>query len=216
MCRLLGVVADKVAPVSELLAEDLELFLALADEHADGWGIAFRDHTRRVRIAKEPWGASRSERLRSWFDIYLTDMAVVHLRMASPAFAVTPANTHPFGDPRAAFAHNGDFTPATCLDRRISIGGLRSAKGDTDSERYYLAVRDRLDDGETPARAIAGVADDIRIQAKRYASLNCLLLTPDGLFGYVEHDPDAEVSRRRGPAYFGLHYRRQPGKVVIA
>ncbi|HEY5836999.1 class II glutamine amidotransferase [Streptomyces sp.] len=216
MCRLLGAVARQPAAVSELLAEDLDPFLELACEHADGWGLAFRDATHAVKAVKEPVRADVSPILRPLLDECTTDAALLHLRMASPQFPVSVPNTHPFGDTSAAFAHNGDFNPATCLDDVIGPTLLVTAEGDTDSERYYLAVRRYMDDGMEPAKALRQTADDIRSLATRFAALNCLLLTPSALYAYTEHDPHSEVIERRGAGYFGLHYRQDSGRVVVA
>ncbi len=41
MCRLLGVVAGRPAPLSELLADELDAFVEQACEHGDGWGISY-------------------------------------------------------------------------------------------------------------------------------------------------------------------------------
>ncbi|MGC0379728.1 hypothetical protein [Streptomyces sp. SAI-229] len=59
-------------------------------------------------------------------------------------------------------------------------------------------------------------ADDIRCLADGCVSLNCLLLSPDGLPAYTEHDPGSPVIARRGSGCFGLHYRRYGGTVVVA
>ncbi|MFG2884061.1 class II glutamine amidotransferase [Streptomyces sp. NPDC048297] len=216
MCRLLGVVAGEAATVSDLLADDLDPFLALACEHGDGWGLASRAPAGSVETVKEPERADLSPGLRPLLDRCTTDTALLHLRMATPGIPVTPANTHPFGDARAAFAHNGDFTPVTCLDDTIGPDLLATAQGATDSERFHLAVRRRMDDGLEPAKALLQVADDIRARATRFVALNCLLLTPSALYAYTEHDPRSEVIQRRGTGYFGLHYRRENGKVVVA
>jgi predicted glutamine amidotransferase len=216
MCRLLGVVAREPAVLSELLVDDLTPFLALACEHNDGWGVASVTSSGSVVSEKEPERADESERFHGLVDACTTDAALIHLRMASPQFAVGPENTHPFGDERVAFAHNGDFTPSTCLDETIGGELLATAQGDTDSERLYLAVRRRLDDGMEPPKALLSAAADVRTLAERLVSLNCLLLTPSALFAYTAHNPDSEVIVRRGQGYFALHYRQDADKVVVA
>ncbi|MDX6356312.1 MAG: hypothetical protein QOF98_3215, partial [Streptomyces sp.] len=40
MCRLMGVVARQPEPLSDLFADDLAPFLAMACEHSHGWGVA--------------------------------------------------------------------------------------------------------------------------------------------------------------------------------
>ncbi|MFI0779905.1 class II glutamine amidotransferase [Streptomyces sp. NPDC021212] len=216
MCRLLGVVSRKTAPLSELLAGDLTPFLALACEHGDGWGVASLTPDGTVASVKEPAPADTSDRLQDTLGTATTDAALLHLRMASPGLALRPENTHPFGDTRVAFAHNGDFSPVSCLDDVLGDDLLAGAGGDTDSERFYLAVRRRIDEGMEPPKAILATAADIRALATRFASLNCLLLTPAALYAYTAHDPHSDVIRRRGEGFFALNYRRGADSVVIA
>lgn len=216
MCRLLGVVAREAAPLSELLADDLDPFLAMACEHADGWGIASVTPEGTVASVKEPVRADTSRRFDRAMGELTTDTALLHLRMASPQFPVVQENTHPFGDQRIAFAHNGDFNPADCLDPTIGDDLLTTAEGDTDSERFYLGIRLRLDDGMEPPKAIVSTVADVRVLATSFASLNCLLLTADALYAYTAHDPHSDVIGRRGPGYFALNYRTDPNSVVIA
>jgi len=220
MCRLLGVVAAQPAALSELLAAELEPFAGLACEHADGWGISYvnphgRNPRGRVITEKEPVAALESSAFRRLADRVVTRVAILHLRLGSPGSATTMANTHPFGDVRRAFAHNGQFVPASALDGTLAGGGA-AAGGDTDSERYYLAVRDRIDTGTAPAAAIAAAAADIRALADHWESANCLLLTPGALYAYADHSPDSRVIERRGPGFFDLHYLTEPGRVVVA
>jgi predicted glutamine amidotransferase len=216
VCRLLGVVADRPAPVTSLLGDDLQPFLDLACEHKDGWGLGHLGPDGLIRIDKGTERADGDDRLMQRLRRCHTTMAVLHLRMASPRFAVELGNTHPFGDGRAAFAHNGDISPAECLDPLIAPELLAGVKGGTDSERYYLAVRSRLDLGDTEEQAITTVTGQIRRRAGAVMSLNCLLLTPSGLFAYAEHDPGSEVMARRGSGFFGLSYRHGPDRTVIA
>ncbi|MFJ8749455.1 class II glutamine amidotransferase [Streptomyces sp. NPDC102441] len=216
MCRLLGVVASDPGTVSDLLTDELDPFMSLACEHSHGWGFAFRSRGGAVETVKEPVSAEVSTRLRPLLDTTTTDAALLHLRMASPGFPVTMPNTHPFGDAGAAFAHNGDFTPYTCLDEVIGPDRLARAEGDTDSERFSLAVRRHMDEGMEPVKALIRTADDLRSLATSFVSLNCLLLTPTALFAYTEHDPRSEVIERRGAGYFGLRYRQDGAKTVVA
>jgi predicted glutamine amidotransferase len=216
MCRLLGVVSRRTAPLGELLAEDIEPFLSLACEHGDGWGVASVAPDGSVITDKSPAPAHVGDRFRDTLRATAGDAALLHLRMASPGVAPLPGNTHPFGDGSVAFAHNGDFAPLSCLDDEIGEARLAGAEGGTDSERFYLAVRRRMDEGMEPPRAIRATAAGIRARATRFASLNCLLLTPDALYAYAAHSPHSEVVRRRGADFFTLNYRRHADSVVVA
>lgn len=216
MCRLLGVVAERPAPIADLLAEVLPAFLELSVEHADGWGLSYRRPDGTLEIVKGIGPACKSEKLKAQLADCVTDMALVHLRMASPGSLVTESNTHPFGDSQVAFAHNGEFFPGTCVDPLIDRSMLSRARGDTDSERYYLTVRERIGSGAGPDKAIVQAAADIRYQSERYASLNCLLLTPDALIAYADHDPQSAVIRRRGEDFFALRHRTYRGRTIVA
>lgn len=216
MCRLLGVVAREPGVLGDLLAEDLAPFLALACEHGDGWGTAWLTRRGTVESVKEPASAEGSELCARTVRTVTTDAALLHLRMASPQFPLVPGNTHPFGDDALAFAHNGFFWPGSCLDATIGAELLAGAEGGTDSERFHLAVRRRVDEGLHPAKAILAVADEIRTRADGFASLNCLLLTPEALFAFTAHDPESEVVGRRGPDFFAVGYRRTAESVVVA
>jgi predicted glutamine amidotransferase len=215
VCRLLGVVASRPAPLDKLLIDELGPFLQLACEHADGWGISYLEPSGDVVTVKEPVSAFRSTTFRELVKRIVTDAAILHLRMASAGLPLTKANTHPFGDSQYAFAHNGAFSPVSALDETL-VPGFAAPAGDTDSERYYLAVRQGLDSGFGPVAAIASAAADIGILATEWESLNCLLLTPQGLYAYAESSPDSKVLKRRGPAFFDLRYRADPGRAVVA
>jgi predicted glutamine amidotransferase len=216
MCRLLGVVAQSPAPLAALLDGDLEQFLGLAADHADGWGVGYAEEAGRIVVLKEAVRADISDMLRPAVKRCVTDLALLHLRLASLNLPVTAANTHPFGDSWCAFAHNGYFTPASALDATLGADGVAAVGGDTDSERYYTAIRRRIAEGADPAVAIAGAAAAIRELAAEWASLNCLLITGEALYAYADHDPDSEVVGRRGRDFFDLSYRIEPGRVVVA
>jgi predicted glutamine amidotransferase len=215
MCRLLGVVAAKPAPLSELLHAELGPFAGLACEHADGWGISYLNSSGLVVTAKEPVSALESSTFGPLMELVVTNAAILHLRLGSPGSAATSLNTHPFGSIHCGFAHNGQFIPAQALDGTLGKS-LAAVRGDTDSERFYLAVRHRIDHGTAPAAAIAGAAADIRALAKSWESANCLLLTPGGLHVYADHSPDSEVLKRRGLGFFDIRCLTERDRVVVA
>jgi predicted glutamine amidotransferase len=214
MCRFLGVVAAQQAPLAELLAAELEPFIELAREHEDGWGISYLDSRGRVATAKEPVSALESMIFGPLMERVISNAAILHLRLGSPGLVATPANTHPFGSVHCGFAHNGHFTPASALDETLGES-LAMVKGGTDSERFYLAVRRRIDAGIAPAAAIAAAGADIRALAS-WNSTNCLLLMPGALYASADHNPRSEVIGRRGRDYFDIRCLTEPGRVVVA
>jgi len=215
MCRLLGVVVEQPAPLAELLGDELEPFAELACEHGDGWGFSYVNSYGRIVTAKEPVSAVQSTTFRLLLQRVVTSAAILHLRLGSPGHKATMVNTHPFGDIHYGFAHNGQFTPASTLDGTLGQS-LAEAMGDTDSERYYLAIRRRISEGAAPAAAISAAAADIRALAARLESANCLFLTPRTLYAYADHSAGSDAIRRRGADFFDLRYMTEPGRAMVA
>lgn len=212
MCRLLGVVSRTPGRLMDTLTDILDEFTELSDEHADGWGIAaWHDGVLGVVKDTDPaWSSHQYELAKGT----VTDAAIAHIRLASPGLETELNNTHPFRAGTIAFAHNGFFDPPGAIDGLIDPDLLAYAKGDTDSERYFLRVLSLLRTRD-PASAIAAAAADIRSRAT-FASLNCLLLTKEALYAYAEEDPSSEASQRRGPEFFRIRYLVEPNRVVVA
>jgi predicted glutamine amidotransferase len=229
MCRLLGVVTSRPAPLAGLLAGDLDPFRGLADEHCDGWGIAHHpadhpaDHSATgvgpkgaPVVRRSPRHALDGTAFTDAVTATETAAALLHLRKASAGMAVTEANTHPFAADGVALAHNGFFTPRAAVDALLPDAGAGCA-GDTDSERYFALIRARLAGsgtdggggrpGPTPphlalrdaAAAISGVA--------QVESLNALLLTPDALYAYARYEPQVVAARGGDAQSYGMAYR---------
>ncbi len=225
MCRLLGVVTSRPAPLRDLLAGDLEQFRSLADEHCDGWGIAYHpadhpaaDHAAGTKgapvVRKSPRHALDGTAFTDAVGAADTAAALLHLRKASAGMAVAEVNTHPFTDGGLALAHNGFFTPRAVVDALLPDGGAGCA-GDTDSERYFGLVRELLvagagagPDGAHPAphqalrAAGAAIAEVAQVE-----SLNALLLTPDALYAYARYEPQVVVARGGDKHSYGMAYR---------
>jgi predicted glutamine amidotransferase len=214
MCRLLGWAGRRPTTLSDVLGnEDLAAFTGLSAHHADGWGVA-RSTARGVSVRKRPEAARTSARFDRWARSRRTDLGLAHLRRATLNLSVGPANTHPFTDGRIAFAHNGSIKPPASLDRLLSERSQRRRQGTTDSERYFLAVVQRLRDGAAPAEALRTTADEIAATAE-FTSLNCLLLTPDRLYAFSRYDADNPPDDD-DPEYYNLRYRVTPDGVVVA
>jgi predicted glutamine amidotransferase len=214
MCRLLGWASRRPTPLTDLLGRtDLDAFTQLSCVHGDGWGAA-RSTGTAVEVVKSPDAARESDRFGRWAAEQATDLGMVHLRWATLGLPVRPENTHPFTDGQIAFAHNGSITPPSALDALLPDDVRALQTGDTDSERYFLAVLARIRNGEEPGAALAGTVRDIA-ELAGYSSLNAVLLTPDRLHAVCRPGPDAD-QHAQGPDYFALRYRTTPDAVVVA
>ncbi len=214
MCRLLGWAGRRPATLSDVLGEDdLAAFTGLSAHHPDGWGVA-RSTARGVSVRKRPDAARTSARFDRWARTRRTDLGLAHLRRATLGLSVGPPNTHPFTDGRVAFAHNGSISPPAALDDLLLSRSQDRRRGTTDSERYFLAVAERLDAGATPEEALRTTADAIAATAG-FTSLNCLLLTPEALYAFCRIDPHGPIEDD-DPEYYTLRYRVSPDAVVVA
>jgi predicted glutamine amidotransferase len=214
MCRLLGWAGRRPTTLADLLGEDdLAAFTGLSALHGDGWGVA-RSTARGVAVRKRPDAARTSARFDREARTRRTDLGLAHLRRATLGLSVGPANTHPFTDGRIAFAHNGSISPPSALDDLLLSRSLDRRRGTTDSERYFLAVAERLDAGATPEEALRTTADAIAGTA-RFSSLNCLLLTPEALYAFCRIHPDGPIEDD-DPEYYTLRYRASGDAVVVA
>jgi predicted glutamine amidotransferase len=147
--------------------------------HRDGWGIAsFR--------AGSPRYMGRSERAMHMdpsYDSALRDVAslegpnivIAHARRGSEG-SRSMANTHPFISDNMVFAHNGTvkgFHPTT----------TRAAKGQTDSERLFMALLDRVDEKRDLGDAIKSL---VREDIGGHEFTAAIMMVSDGarLYGY--------------------------------
>jgi predicted glutamine amidotransferase len=214
MCRLLGWTTRTPTTLSDLLGEDdLADFTELSAKHGDGWGVA-RSTRRRVVVRKRADAARSSAEFARWARGRRTDSGIAHLRWATLGLDIGPDNTHPFTDGRVAFAHNGSIRPPSALDDLLTRRSQRRRRGTTDSERYFLAVAQRMRDGATPAEALRSTADEIAATTP-FTSLNCLLLTPDALYAFCRINA-AGPMEDDDPEYYTLRYRVTPEAVVVA
>ena len=214
MCRLLGWASRTPTTLSDLLGEqDLADFTELSVKHGDGWGVA-RATRQGVAVRKRADAARTSTRFDRWARRRRTDLGLAHLRWATLGLGIGPDNTHPFTDGRVAFAHNGSIAPPAALDRLLSDRSRRARRGTTDSERYFLAVTDRMRDGATPQEALTATVDQIAATAS-FTSLNCLLLTPEALYAVSRFDTSGPLEDD-DPEYYTLRYRIAPEAVVVS
>lgn len=204
MCELFAMSAS----VPHTVRYELDLFAAEGGEkhrNRDGWGILFAQD-RDAYLFREPDPASSSELSRMVVrNEQPCRQLIAHVRRASsgePALA----NTHPFDrvvhGRRHAFAHNGDLVG---LNDREDIRALEGqAIGDTDSERAFLLLLDRLKDTAlTDPVARLDVFARFAAEMRELGSSNFLFFDGERLFVHAD--------RRRFETEDGLTEPREPG-----
>lgn len=211
MCRLLGYVSTSARSVRDVVGADLDGFCRLSRKHGDGWGVAWPD-TDKVLVRRSTVPAEDDPEFTAFADDHHTDAALVHLRLATMGLSVRDDNTHPFTEGTIAFAHNGSVWPPQSIDPLIAPELRSRLVGDTDSERYFLAVLDRMRDRH-PADALADTVDALDASCA-FTSLNSMLLTPEAL--YVVSKRGAMAAEVADPDYYTLRYRTTADTVIVA
>jgi predicted glutamine amidotransferase len=217
MCRLLGVVASDDASLRAVL-DGSEGFCELSHKHKDGWGVAWYDPEGDLAIVKGELPAWSDPSYEPSLAAVGGDVALVHLRRASVGIPVELRNCHPFGEGTVAFEHNGQFDVTERMRAYYAANGLRPLGGTTDSELYFGLVLDFFH-GSWPAaivEAAAFITRDLWVDdpADNPNALNCLLLTPDALYGYSQWEP-SKLQPDSGPDAYVLRLSERPDSVVV-
>ncbi len=212
MCRLLGSVSRSPVTVDQVLGRERPEFVALAAVHGDGWGHARSERPGHLEVRKAAASARDDAAFAQVTAARPATAALTHLRWATLGLGVRDDNTHPFTDGVVAFCHNGSIDPPQLLDALVPDDVQTLRRGDTDSERYFLALLSRLRRGEDEEEALAATVADIVALPSAAPSLNCMLLTPRALYAVCSHDPASYDE----PDYYPLLYRVDAGTVVVA
>ncbi len=219
MCRLLGVVASDEAALRAVLNAS-EGFCELSHRHQDGWGMAWFDKADELGIAKGALPAWTDPAYDAALSAVEGDIAMLHLRRASVGIPVELRNCHPFAEGEVAFEHNGQFRVTDRLRRWYADNHLRTPEGTTDSELYFGLVLEFHERTRSWPRAItqaaAFITRDLWVddQADNPDALNCLLLTPQALYGYSQSEP-RKLKPESTPDTYVLRLARRPGSVVV-
>ncbi|HET7172187.1 MAG TPA: class II glutamine amidotransferase [Gaiellales bacterium] len=222
MCRLLAHVSRRPLTVAEAVGEaDLAAFGDLSPRHPDGWGMAWWPSPDAAADGATPERrrAVGSARENPAFTGTMRGVAgcanVVHLRGATPGLTIELENCHPFVRPGAAFAQNGAIHPQHLLPELLPAGLEGQVEGSTDSERLFLYLYDRLEDGGPFADV---VRDALAELLERFTSpvLNSMYLTPDHLHVLNAHNPTALPYPGDPHDLFALRFRVEDDLVVVA
>jgi glutamine amidotransferase len=159
--------------------------------HRDGWGLAFAER-RDFRIVKEAEPAASSACMRFVESNEIRSTIVIsHLRLATGRRIVSYENTHPFARElygrTHVLAHNGDV-PGVLDDPRFAPS-WHFPLGETDSERAFCALMDRLRAALAPdtGQDLAAKLPIVRQWAgelARHGTANFLLSDGEHLFAH--------------------------------
>jgi predicted glutamine amidotransferase len=223
MCRLLAHVARQPMTVAEAIGlADLASFADLSPRHPDGWGMAWwadaaaiggdgpPERTRAVGGAREDpaFHVATGE--------VPAQVAVVHLRGATPGLTFELENCHPFVRDRAAFAQNGALYPQERLPELLPPELEATIEGTTDSERLFRLFHARYLEG---GRAFPQVVRDTLAEIlQTYTSpvLNAMYLAPDALYVLNAHNPTSVPYAGDPPDMFAIRYRIEDDRVIVA
>lgn len=226
MCRLVAWVSDTPRTLREVLGPvAVERLHHLSTVHADGWGAAWHDDDGTVVSQHSPTRAGADTAFHAFADGLASRACLVHLRLGTPGYGHGRTSTHPFAEDQWAFGHNGAILPSSTIDAILDEGSTRVPHGPTDSERYFLALRDAMDHHtDSVAAAVSDVVARIDSVGLEASSLNAVLLGTDAVHVISRHDPawlatDIPVwpadLLSSAPAYFPMSFRAE-GHTVTA
>jgi hypothetical protein len=211
-------------PVAALGREVLDRIAHLSTVHADGWGAAWVDPAGAHHTHRSVLPAHTDPDFEALMTGTETRACFVHLRLGTPGYGTGISNVHPFVREGWAFAHNGAILPAERINGLLPPGSTRMPEGHTDSEIYFLALLEEMDqragDLVTAADTVIARTTDACLQA---SSLNAILLGPDTLAVISHHDPTAGTGHVRvwpdderttgvtWPPYHPMLYTRRSG-----
>lgn len=191
MCELFA--ANSPRPLT--LNAPLTTFFGDSCMHPHGWGLATRDEGGRLDLRKGPERATDSALLAETLASPVsTTHALGHIRYAT-AGHLSYDNSHPFAGEDVtgrtwALIHNGSI-----FHQELVEGYGKAARGQSDSERVFLFLLDRLDEAE-----LAGHDSDeelfatlSRAVAELSAGNKLNLALDDGTFTYIHTNTEDDT-----------------------
>jgi len=193
MCRMLVAVGDiEMSPLVDAL---IAMASGKALKHGDGWGAAWRSSRswKLVRSVKPCYEDEKIGELRT----VKSDLTIMHARKASPGYAVTLENTHPFKQGSWIFCHNGDVKDELAFASKFKLNG------GTDSERLFYFILSKLEKGNEVSsirNALSGLKD--------YTAADLILANPKKVYVVVKFSKE--------PDYYTMHLGEKNGLVVVS
>ncbi|MCJ7562680.1 MAG: class II glutamine amidotransferase [Thermoplasmata archaeon] len=211
MCRMIGGVFRDKFPIGAL--KDLQHVSELGEVpdrgteelgHRDGWGIVTFSSGSSKLLGK----SERPMHLDPSFDAALEDVAklegpnilIAHARRGSEG-SLSLANTHPFISDGIVFAHNGTV-------KKFHPNTSSNPLGQTDSERVFMTLLDRLDEKKSMTSAIETlVKEDVR--GHEFTGLMLLISDGKKLYGYRGY------SQEKDSWYYTMNVSKCPDEVIV-
>ena len=214
MCRLLGYSSQTPTTFGDVVGENFNQFVKLADDHCDGWGIA-TSQGKSADLYKEPVAATKSANFKEQLESHKSSSALLHLRWATAGMAINENNTHPFTYQDISFIHNGSITPFDCLDPLIDKKYLSLAKGSTDSERYFLYILTQIEKHGFIEGVKAGLS---YIKSNcTFSSINMMIINEQSFMAACIYNQDKIPQKfKEDTDYYHLKYTKENGQVVVA
>lgn len=207
MCRLLGWSSASHTTAAELLGPSVVRLQQLSEIHEDGWGGAWHGPTG-LELVREDGPAWASATFTSTITAKSAQTGLLHLRWATESIPRCVENTHPFVRDDVAFIHNGSVPRGEVLDSLIDDDLLAGVEGETDSERYFLAVLSAFRRTGSVTAAFSEVLG--MLDTLEWPSLNAMWATPEELYVVCAHRPELR-SPEHDPDYYELSYRTDDG-----
>ena len=190
MCELFGFSASEPEDITNELRE----FFSHSVEHPHGFGLMCDG-----KLYREASRACDSKALSSFLDSLPPQRAMLaHIRFATVG-SVKEENCHPFvgrdiTGREWTLIHNGTIYSGSRL-----INGIYRQKGDTDSERLFIYMIDKLNkaqqDGELCMRERFELIDEIVVSLSPRNKLNLIIY--DGELMYVHKNMEQTLSLRK-------------------
>ncbi|MHB1615190.1 MAG: class II glutamine amidotransferase [Actinomycetes bacterium] len=205
MCRLFGWAAPDPTAAGDLLGADTARLRGLSHLHADGWGAAWSDGAE-IHSIREEVPAHTSAQFDSAVHQGVGRLGLLHLRWATDGLSTCSVNTHPFVRDGVAFIHNGSIPRGPVLDELIDPDLAQTLEGDTDSERYFLAVLSAVRRTGSLPEAFARVVD--ALSGAAWPSLNAMWITGSTLGVLAATQPRYRAGDLPTD-YYDLRYARE-------
>ena len=211
MCRLLAYAATSDTTFAEIVGEGFENFVAMSDEHKDGWGITSIDKAGKVSRTVDLERAVASS---TFVDVKdrPADSGLLHLRLASKGLTIDIKNKHPVVDGTYSFMHNGTIRPAASVEAFIDPEFANRAQGSTDSERYFYYILTEIDKSDF----ITGIKNAVNYVRKNqeYSSINGMVMNEDYYVVIAEYDL-MEIPAIFTEDYYELKFKKSQDSVIV-